>query len=116
MKILLVLAASTMTFSLAAYADWQNAGKVTRVHTGHGTTEHGPYFLFSTSTKIQVAGCENSYGYVVNETITSADRIYSTLLMAYASGKDIAIFTTGRCSAGNRPEVNAIQIKEVDYF
>ncbi len=116
MKKTILLAISCAIFSLPAQADWQNAGKVTRIHTGHGTPEYGPYFLFSTSTKIQVTGCENNYGYIVNETITSADRIYSTLLMAYASGKEVAIFTTGRCSAANRPEVNAIQIKDTDYF
>jgi hypothetical protein len=116
MKMSWMVFSGLMAFSGAALADWYDVGKVTRIHTGHGTAEYGKYFLFSTARQIQVPGCDNNYGYMVDENITSANRIYSTLLMAYASGKEIAIFTTGRCAPGNRPEVNAIQIRDVNYF
>lgn len=95
-------------------AGWYDAGKVTRVHSGHGGNT---IFLFSTEKNlgIDVAGCFNSFGYMVKETGTNSNRIYSLLLTAYTSGKPVAIYLTGSCIE-TRPEVNAVQITETSYF
>lgn len=93
-------------------AGWHDAGKVTRVHSGHG---NGP-FAFSTETNINISGCtEENVGYFINESNSASDRIYSLLLAAYFTGKPIAISTTGQCISG-RPEINAVQLKDTTYF
>jgi hypothetical protein len=98
-----------------ALGDWNDAGKVTRIHSGHGDLAYGKTFAFSTAVHISVADCNNTAGYFVNEDLTSASRIYATLLLAYATEKQISIYTTGKC-LDNRPEVNAVQIKDTPYF
>ncbi|TVZ41920.1 hypothetical protein P886_1271 [Alteromonadaceae bacterium 2753L.S.0a.02] len=111
-KIKYILCWAIIIFPCLAYAGWENAGKVTRVHSGHG---NGPY-AFSTEININVDGCtQNNVGYFVSETNSASERIYSLLLAAYMSGKPIAIYTTGECIS-SRPEVNAVQIKETSYF
>lgn len=104
----------SVVFSLECIAEpagWYDAGKVTRVHSGHGNGT----FLFSTEKNLNIAGCQENYGYNVKEDASNSNRIYSTLLAAYASGKPVAIYITGVCLNG-RPEVNAVQIKETGYF
>ncbi|MCL6270754.1 hypothetical protein M3P05_12550 [Sansalvadorimonas sp. 2012CJ34-2] len=97
--------------SNAYSASWENVGLVTRVHSGHGIG----YFLFSTEKQINVNGCDNRFGYDVNENLKSSDRIYSLLLTAYTTGKPVAIYITGNC-LGGRPEVNAVQFTDTGYF
>jgi hypothetical protein len=93
------------------YADWQPVGKVTRVHSGHGKGA----FCFSTEKQIEVPGCENRYGYMVSDDNRASERIYALLLTAYTSGKSVSIYTTGSCLQ-SRPEVDAVQLRDVDYY
>jgi hypothetical protein len=95
----------------AVYADWQAVGKVTRVHSGHGKD----VFCFSTEKQIEVPGCENRYGYMVSDDNRASERIYALLLTAYTSGKSVSIYTTGSCLQ-SRPEVDAVQLRDVDYY
>jgi hypothetical protein len=91
---------------------WFDAGKVTRLHTGHGDGS----FLFSTEVNIAVSGCPaTTLGYLVKDTASNGNRIYSTLMAAYMAQKPVSIYVTGQCII-ERPEVGAIQIKEVPYY
>jgi hypothetical protein len=95
----------------AAPASWVDAGKITRIHSGHGTGS----FLFSTEVNVKVQGCNDGLGYVVKDDATNSNRIYTILLAAYASGKPVSIYVSGLCIM-ERPEVNAVQIRETPYF
>lgn len=110
-KLILPVLFSMLSFHVSA--GWKNVGKVTRLHSGHS----GSVWAFS--TKIQahtVQGCTTkNQGYFVNGDLEHSERMYSLLMAAYMSGKDVAIYTTDNCLHG-RPEVNAVQIKEVPYF
>lgn len=95
------------------YAGWEKAGKVTRVHSGHGDNSA---YAFSTEVNINLDGCEGkNVGYFVAEGSGASDRIYSLLLAAYLSGKPVAIYITGQCIL-SRPEVNAVQFTDTPYF
>ncbi len=94
---------------------WFNVGLVTRVHPGDGTG----MFYFSTATQLAIAACtQSTYGYAFADGSTAANRNYATLLMAYSTGKPIAIHLTGGCSPGaaNRPLVDTVEITDVPYY
>lgn len=91
---------------------WFDAGKITRIHSGHGDGA----FLFSTEINLSVAGCPaTTLGYVVKENASNSSRIYSTLLAAYMAQKPVSVYVTGACLI-ERPEINAVQLKEVPYY
>jgi hypothetical protein len=102
--------ASAVSHAFSA-SGWQRAGKVTRIHSGH----HAGEILFSTHVQ-HAAGCtSDSHGYWVTNDAESTRRIYSLLVLAHATGKDVSIHLTGACVNG-RPRVDAVQINDVDYF
>lgn len=109
------LAAWMIVFSAHASANqgWFQAGKVTRLHSGHSAA----IFLFSTEKQLSAGpDCgDNSHGYMVTNDAESGRKIYATLLLAYSMGKNVSIFLTGDCANG-RPTVNAVQINDTDYF
>jgi len=89
-------------------AGWSEVGKVTRIHSGHGTGT----MYFSTATQISNPVCpDNSSGYTFSDSSTNADKIYSLLLSAYVSKNPVSIFVTDTCLTG-RPQVNAVQFKD----
>ena len=107
----MMLFAAIHIISSATLADWHDAGKVTRLHSGHGT---GIWF-FSTEKHAHVEGCDNSYGYNVSSTKDNSERQYSLLMAAYMAGEPVAVATTGECLEG-RPQVNGVQIRETSYY
>lgn len=111
MRKLLVLVLLS-TAANAAFSGWADAGKVTRVHSGHG---NGGSWAFTTEKHIAVEGCENRFGYFAKPNQDNTDRMYSLLLAAYIANKPVAVFTTGSCLNG-RPEVNAVQFKDGTHF
>ena len=116
------LAAAILGLPATAVADpvvvsagsWQNAGLVTRVHPG----DAGSWFGFSTAVQFAIAACQsNTFGYMFDATSPSTSRNYATLLMAYSTGKPVAIHFTGTCATGtNRPVVDTIEITDVPYY
>lgn len=94
---------------------WYDAGRVTRVHSGHADDANAGAFAFSTETEFALSECVGSSGYFVPDSSRAAQRIYATLLMAQAQAKLVAIALTGQCLRG-RPEVTAVQIKDGSYF
>jgi len=94
--------------SVAMAGSWQEVGKVTRVHTGHGSGQ----MYFSTEIQISVATCtNNSNGYTYADNATNSERIYSMLLSAYISKTPVSIYLNDGCLA-SRPSVSAVQLKD----
>jgi len=93
---------------------WFDAGLVTRIHSGD---VGGHVYAFSTVAQYSVTSCgDNIHGYFVTDDASgSAKRIYATLLLAYSMNKNISIYLTGACPSG-RPEVGAVEIKDVGYY
>jgi hypothetical protein len=90
-----------------AYAQWVNAGHITKVHSGTDGS-----FFFSAETVNNSANCPGTHQYAVSVTDVNAGRIYSLLLSAYLNGTPISILLSGTCLASGYPGVLSVQIKD----
>lgn len=96
----------------ASASGWYDAGKVTRVHTGHGNgTFANSTIYFSTINQFVVESCSSNAGYTFDENNPNAERIYSLLLSAYVSKLPVSIYVTGDCLSG-RPKIDAVQFRD----
>ncbi|MPY24346.1 hypothetical protein [Shewanella sp. YLB-07] len=96
-----------LTSSVVQAGSWNEVGKVTRVHSGHGDG----VVYFTAEIQKSNATCTVNVGYSLSDNASNTDRIYSLLLSAYVSKQPVSVYLTGDFLAG-RPEINAVQFKD----
>ena len=89
--------------SQAAYAEWTQAGNVTKVQLGSA----GDLFITTTAPLINPAGCTAST-YFISASYEPFNKYYASLLTAKAAGTPVKLFISDTACNGAYPLIQGM--------
>lgn len=110
-RLICIVSIATLPLICSAAAGWTDFGQVSNLNQQPASGAAPGIVLINVSTTANPSGCSVANGYYLSVTDDRTTRLFTMLMMAQATGRNVQLWVTGTCNVWGWAQLDGLVVQ-----